>query len=350
MFRKRNRWHVMLLSKEVTIIAACIACALAAVQLQPAAGSVDEVFPELSTAVMTGTANSTEYTSTLPQTLTRVAEYYHTQPINPRVDSVWKLIPGLNGVRLDMNATLQAARKNPTRVPLLFQQIPPSLQMNEFVAEPIYRGNPQKRQMSLMINVAWGTEYISKILSILKQNHVQATFFLDGSWTKKNPEVAKSIVTAGMEIGSHAYNHPMMSRLTRSQMITQLSKTNQAIYGATGTRVTLFAPPAGDFNNLVVQVAAGMKMKTILWTLDTIDWRKPSPSVIVSRIVKKRTPGALVLMHPTAPTVEALPELIGTLKQDGYQLVTVSSLLSPVRSVPQTLTEALQAMHSASKR
>lgn len=348
--KKRKTWRVMLVSKEVAIMAGCVACALIAVQFQPAASTVDDVLPALSTAVMVGQQTTEQQQpASLQSMLMKVAQYYHASPINPRVDSVWKLIPGLNGVQLNLAATLDAAKKYPNQIPLVFQQIPPNISMQDFVAEPIYRGNPQKRQMALMINVAWGTEYLPKILSILKSNHVMATFFLDGSWTKKNPEEAKAIVADGMEVGSHAYNHPMMSRLSRSQMISQLSRTNAAIAEATGQKVSLFAPPSGDFNNLVVQVAAGMKMRTILWTLDTIDWRKPNPSVIVSRIVNKRTPGALVLMHPTAPTVQALPELIALLKKDGYQLVTVSQLLSSERPVPQTLAQAQQEMSRVSK-
>ncbi|PWI58274.1 hypothetical protein BM613_04665 [Sulfoacidibacillus thermotolerans] len=339
----------MIFSRDTAIIAVCIVCALVAAQFQPSKSSVEGVLPALSKAVAQSVEGGTGQQYELREVLAKIAQYYNAEPINPRVDSVWKLIPGLNGVRLDIPATLAAAKQNSAQIPLIFQQIPPSISLNDYVAEPIYRGNPQKRQMALMINVAWGTEYIPQILSILRQNGVRATFFLDGSWAKKNPEVAKSIVLAGMEIGSHAYNHPMMSRLSREQMINQLTKTNEAIFHATGQHITLFAPPAGDFNNLVVQVAAGMKMKTILWTLDTIDWRKPSPTVIVSRIVKRRTPGALVLMHPTEPTVQALPEMIRSLKQDGYQLVTVSELLSSVRPVPKTLAEAQVALSKSGK-
>lgn len=275
--------------------------------------------------------------ASLVEQLRQVAKKVDAPPVNAQVSSAWRLIPGVNGVRLNVEKTLQ----NPGATPLVFDQIPPATGIDAFVAEPIFKGNAAKRQIALMINVAWGTEYVPAILKILREHHVLATFFLDGTWTKKNPGVAKSIVQAGMELGNHAYNHPAMSRLSRTAMITQITRTNEVITSATGTTPTLFAPPSGDFNQLVVRVAAGLHMRTILWTLDTIDWRKPSPQTIVNRIVPKRVPGALVLMHPTAPTVAALPQLIASLQRDGYQLVTVSTLISPVRPVPVSIKDAL---------
>ena len=275
------------------------------------------------------------------QVLERVKRALDAPPVNARIDSVWQLVPELNGVALDIHATMRHWDGLATR--MVFSQTPPRTAMADLVAAPIYRGNPAKREMSLMFNVAWGTEYVMRIVQILREHHVAGTFFLDGSWTKANPGVAKAIVAAGMEVGSHAYNHPMMSRLSRSQMISQMARTNSVITAATGKAVTLFAPPAGDFNALVVRVAAGMNMKTVLWTLDTIDWRRPAPGVILRRIVSRRTPGALVLMHPTAPTAAALADMIRQLQQAGYRLVTVSQMLSPVRPTPATLNEALTA-------
>ena len=194
-----------------------------------------------------------------------------------------------------------------------------------------------------MFNVAWGTEHVPQILRILRERGARATFFLDGSWVRANPAAARQIADAGMDIGNHAYNHPLFRRLSRAQMIAQLEKTNAAIAAATGRRAALFAPPAGDFNDLAVRVAAGLGMKTILWTLDTVDWRRPPAQAILNRIVPRREPGALVLMHPTAPTVAALPAMIAALQKDGYRLVTVSELLDPVRPVPGTLREAQAA-------
>ncbi len=179
------------------------------------------------------------------------------------------------------------------------------------------------------------------MLIILAVHRAKAAFLFDRSFVTKNPQAVKMVLQAGMEVGNHAYNHPMMTKLSRVKMIEQITRTNAAILRAGGVKPTLFAPPAGDVNALVVRAAAGLGMHTILWTLDTIDWRKPPASVILHRIVDHREPGALVLMHPTANTVAALPTMIEKLQSAGYQLVTVTSIISPVRPVPNTYGEAM---------
>ena len=82
--------------------------------------------------------------------------------------------------------------------------------------QPIYRGNPEKPMVALLINVAWGNEYIPKILKTLNDHEAKATFFLDGSWGKKNPDLALMIYEEGHEIGNHAYSHPDLKQ--RSKM------------------------------------------------------------------------------------------------------------------------------------
>ena len=85
--------------------------------------------------------------------------------------------------------------------------------------EPIYRGNPEKPMIALLINVAWGNEYIPEILKILNQHQTKATFFFDGSWVKKNPDLANNILKEGHENGNHAYIHPYLNQRSREDTI-----------------------------------------------------------------------------------------------------------------------------------
>ncbi len=348
--REPKHKKMYVLSVDFLVVTLCVAATVAVSSLTPNAKPSGATFSHLekSMSAIAPLLNQTARLTPeqLKAQLSSVAAATNRPAISAKVDVNWRLIPGLNGVTLNEQATIDRVKWTdntvaPRDVHLVYQQIPPTVDISNFVAEPIYRGNPQKREMSLMFNVAWGTEYVPQILNILHRYHVRSTFFLDGSWTKKNPLVAKSILDAGMELGNHGYNHPMMSRISRDKMISQIQRTNTVIQQATGVTPTLFAPPAGDFNQMVVRVAAGLKMRSILWTLDTIDWRKPQPSVIVSRIVKRHEPGALVLMHPTAPTVSALPSMIEALQKAGYRLVPVSELISPVRPTPATLADYL---------
>jgi peptidoglycan-N-acetylglucosamine deacetylase len=266
----------------------------------------------------------------------QLAKKYNAEPIDAKNDRVWKAIPGLNGLQVDVEATLDHTQGlTGDRIPLVYKQIPPKVSLDDLGALPIYRGNPAKKQMSLMINVAWGTEYLAEILAILDKNSVKATFFLDGSWTAKNGEIAKKIVEKGHEIGNHAYTHPDMAKLGSQRTMQEIVRTNDVIQKATGIRPKLFAPPSGSYSDLTVKTAHGQGMRTIMWTLDTVDWRRPPAATILSRIVPKAQNGALVLMHPTEPTVVALRTMIPELEKKGYRLVTVSELLSQERPIPR---------------
>ncbi|KEO82985.1 polysaccharide deacetylase family protein [Tumebacillus flagellatus] len=271
----------------------------------------------------------------LQQRVEILAGQYDAEPIDARNDRVWKGIPALNGLKIDVAATVKQNEKNPDgRLQLVAKQIPPKVTLDDLGAVPIYRGNPEKKQMALMINVAWGTEYIEDMLKTLDECGVKATFFLDGSWTADNPSVAKEIVARGHELGNHAYTHPDMSKLGAAAQQSQIARTNQAIQKATGITPRLFAPPSGAYNDTTVKTAHGQKMRTVLWTLDTVDWKKPPAATITSRVLNKAENGAMVLMHPTEPTRDALRTLVQGLQKKGYALVTVSQLLDPERPLP----------------
>lgn len=270
----------------------------------------------------------------LKKQIRKEAEAYYIKPVDARVDRVWKAIPGLNGREVDVEATLAKTLKQGDKQNILwvFREIKPKVTLNDLGNVPIYRGNEQKRAAALMVNVAWGTEYLPAMLDILRKEQVKATFFLDGSWLAKHPVEAEKIVKEGHEIGNHAYSHPLMSQVTQERMNKEISRTQELIEKTLHIKSEWFAPPAGDFNDRVVQVASQYGMKTVLWTVDTVDWKKTSsPAMMVQKIEQKVDSGHLILTHPTDRTVEALPQIIRVVKKKGLKLGTVGDVLSSER-------------------
>lgn len=255
------------------------------------------------------------------------------EPINATVDRIWKAIPGYNGLDVNIEASFNKMKRSGKfdANKIVFKEVPPKVHLEDLAIEPIYRGNPQKPMVALLINVAWGNEYIPTILNILNESKVKATFFYDGSWVKKNPELAKMIYKQGHEIGNHAYSHPDLQKRSRNDTFQEISKTNNVIEETIGVKPKWFAPPSGSFNQVTIQVANELNMKTILWTVDTVDWRKPATGEMVSRIVNNAENGAMVLMHPTKPVAEGLDDMIKGIQEKGFQLGTVSELLSEKR-------------------
>lgn len=256
------------------------------------------------------------------------------EPIDAREDRIWKAIPGYNGLVVDKESTYRVAKKKGRKNPAywIMKEKKPKVTLDDLGSLPIYRGNENKPMAALMVNVAWGTEYLPKFLQILDQKGVSATFFLDGSWLKKHPEMAREIKRRGHELGNHGYSHPLMSRISEERVQKEISKTEALIRETTGVESRFFAPPAGDFNSVVVKEAGKMGMKTVLWTVDTVDWRpSSSPEWMVQQVRNKISNGSLILTHPTDRTVKALPQIISTVKQKGIKMGTVNDVLSSKR-------------------
>lgn len=272
-------------------------------------------------------------TNRLYQEIVRKAPHYEKPPLDAKIDSVWKSTPGYNGLKVNLEASYNNMKKNNKfeEKKLVFQQIKPKVHLNDLPASPIYRGNPEKPMVSFLINVAWGNEYLSSMLATLKKHHVSASFFLEGNWVKKNPDLAKIIVDAGHEVGNHSYSHPDLKRLSAARTRDELVRTNEVIKATTGVSSEWFAPPSGSYREETVKIADELKMKTVMWTVDTIDWQKPSPETLIQRVMGKVGNGSLILMHPTEATAKSLDRLITLIEQKGLEIDTVSKLMDEER-------------------
>ncbi|MFJ8235693.1 polysaccharide deacetylase family protein [Ureibacillus sp. NPDC094379] len=269
----------------------------------------------------------------LRQQIEEFSKQNEVEPIDAKVDKVWKAIPGYNGLRVDIKASLKEmkAKGEFDEKKIIYKEISPKVHLEDLDPQPIYRGNPQKPMVTLLINVAWGNEFIPPILKALKNHKVKATFSFDGSWVKKNPELAKMIYKEGHEIGNHAYSHPDLQKRSEAETMDELKKTNEVIQETLGTTPKWFGPPSGSFNQTTVNVAHQLNMKTILWTVDTVDWKKPETSEMVNRIVSNVENGSIVLMHPTKPVAEGLDAMISGIKEKGLKLGTIGDLMSEKR-------------------
>lgn len=205
------------------------------------------------------------------------------------------------------------------------------------VPEPIDQIKTTERAMALTINVDWGEEYLLGILEVLDRKKAKATFFITGRWAKKNPELVKEIASRGHEIGNHGYSHPHPDRISIAANEEEIMKTEKIVQGITGIKMKYYAPPYGERGTPGLRAAQNLGYQTILWTLDTVDWRPEStPEVIAKRIlnpairfgIKPTREGAIILMHPKENTLSALPSILEQLTRDGFRLVTLTELIT----------------------
>jgi peptidoglycan/xylan/chitin deacetylase (PgdA/CDA1 family) len=151
-------------------------------------------------------------------------------------------------------------------------------------------------------------EYTQRILDVLTANYSHATFFVVGNNAEDYPEVLQSISSAGCEIGNHTYGH----------------KVNRAVIKATGESTTVIRPPYGSYNDDVLNV---MQEPVVLWDLDTEDWSSRNAQKVTEKVLENIKDGDIVLMHDIYDsTAEAVEILVPKLKEQGYQIVSVSEL------------------------
>lgn len=265
------------------------------------------------------------------------ANQHEMPPIDAKIDPVWKLIPGYNGLNIDIEESYLNMWPDEQfdETKIIYEETSPKVHFSDLPPSPIYKGNPEKPMVTFLINVAWGNEFIPPILETLKKHHVKATFFFDGSWTKKNPDLAKAIYNDRHEIGNHAYSHPDLKNFSNEKTMNELKMTNDIIEETLNVKPKWFAPPSGSFKDETVKIAHQLDMFTILWTVDTIDWRNPNPSEMVSRVVSEVENGTMILMHPTKSTAEGLEQIIMEIKKKGFKLGTVSDMMDEKRILPK---------------
>jgi len=193
---------------------------------------------------------------------------------------------------------------------------------------PVYQGNSSLQMIAFTFNVDWGEAYLPDLLSILEQNWIKATFFVTGRFASQFPALTAQIATAGHEVGNHGYLHLHVDTVSDVQHREDLVKAEEALQKITGQKTVLYAPPYGEHADHVVLTAAELGYRTILWTIDTIDWQPGrQPETIVSKVVDNAKNGAIILMHPTKPTVQALPEMIRQLQEKKYSFGKVSEVI-----------------------
>lgn len=193
---------------------------------------------------------------------------------------------------------------------------------------PIYAVDTQEKKVAISFDACWGAEYTRPILDILKKYNVKTTFFLVNIWIEDYPELVKTIVAEGHEIGLHSATHPDFAKLSEAQMVRELQDNYDAIVRVSGFKPILFRPPFGSYNNTVIQVCQGMGLHVIQWDVDSLDWKDLSAAEIHQRVVKQVKPGSIVLFHNNGKhTAAALPGIIETLQREGYEIVPISQLI-----------------------
>jgi peptidoglycan/xylan/chitin deacetylase (PgdA/CDA1 family) len=169
-----------------------------------------------------------------------------------------------------------------------------------------------------------------RLLDMLAARNIKATFYVIGRSVDLYPKVVRRAVAEGHEIGNHSYTHRLLSKLSDSEVRTDLARCRDAVGRAAGVQPRTLRPPYGGLLQRQREMAhAEFGYPTILWSVDPLDWKRPGAGVISSRIVSQTSAGGIVLAHDLhAQTVDAMPATLDGLLRRGFKFVTVSQLLA----------------------
>lgn len=196
--------------------------------------------------------------------------------------------------------------------------------------------------------------YTERLLSILHEEQVTATFFVVGKMVAKSPALVQEIAREGHEIGNHSYTHSNLVRLPKQELFKELDQTRSEIAQWTHQGGWVYRPPGGNWDRSMESATKEAGYYMMLWTVLTGDVQGISAERIYGRVLKQATDNGVVLMHSgVEATLEVLPQLIQELRNRGYHFVTVSSILglpSPVRPVPPLQLAQADTSHAPSLR
>ena len=166
-------------------------------------------------------------------------------------------------------------------------------------------------------------------LYILDKYGIKATFFVVGQYIQAYPEIMKKVVSHGHAIGNHTWTHRYHG-FSEAAAAKEFGNTAAIIEKVTGAKTSLFRPPGGVLTNGLVAYAHKNGYVNVMWSADSLDYRSSTPGII-KNVLSQVKPGGVILLHDGGgdrqKTVNALPEIIDSLIEQGYSFVTLPELL-----------------------
>ena len=248
-----------------------------------------------------------------------------------------------NGFRFNLKQPIQTSNGEILRqISFAFQELFPILKsdrISESQQEAYQNWKNQleerlnEKRVAISFDDGPSSELTPKVLEILKQYGVHATFYIMGRHVPGNEEIIKQIVEEGHQVGNHSYSHPLLTKLSPEEVNKQIADTQKLIGDATGgIRPTTLRPPYGGFNRMVAEQAG---IAILNWSVDTLDWKSRNAQSILQEVREGAYNGAIILMHDIHPeSVEALPSLLDFLQKEGYAIGSIEELMGEQPMLP----------------
>ncbi|MFM8560569.1 MAG: polysaccharide deacetylase family protein [Solirubrobacterales bacterium] len=192
------------------------------------------------------------------------------------------------------------------------------------------RGGSARKEVALTFDDG-PSQYTDQVLDILKRYKAKGTFFILGNQINSFPLQLQRTLAEGHALGNHSWNHADFTTLSTGDLRAQLDEVNGTLAAKGAPKINLFRPPYGAYDPKVAAEVSKKGMLTVLWDIDTNDYKQPAPAQMAADAVNQAQNGSVILMHdgggPRENTVAALPLIIKGLRKKGFEMVTLPQLL-----------------------
>ena len=174
--------------------------------------------------------------------------------------------------------------------------------------------------------------YTGRLLDVLKEKKIHATFFLVGEQARLHPDLVRRMVDEGHTVGLHAFRHRDFLKLTEEEKEKDLQQGKEILQSITGKEPVYWRPPHGFRDSSVMKIASAKDLQVVNWSVIPRDWTGIDKQEIYNRVMDKAEDGAIVLLHDgdsplykasRQATVDAVGPLIDSLREKGYHLVSL---------------------------
>lgn len=196
----------------------------------------------------------------------------------------------------------------------------------------IYIGSPDKKILYLTFDNGYENGYTERILDILKEKKVPATFFVTGHYVKDQPVLLQRMVKEGHIIGNHSWSHPDMTRESDEEIKLELERVKEAVAKVTGQKEMIYLrPPRGIFSERTLAISHQLGYINVFWSLAYKDWdvnQQRGGEYAYNQVMKQLHPGAVLLLHSVSKdNAEALGRIIDDARKQGYEFKSLDDLM-----------------------
>ncbi len=193
----------------------------------------------------------------------------------------------------------------------------------------IYMGNNDKKLIYLTFDLGYEAGYTSKILEVLKQNDVKATFFITAHYVNTQPDLVKQMIDEGHIVGNHTVNHKSMPTCSLDTIKKEVMDLHSAIYDKFGYEMKFIRPPKGEYSERTVAYTNTLGYTSVMWSFAYDDWdeaKQGRESYGKKKILDNLHNGEVMLLHATSKdNSNILDEVIKEIKNQGYEFRNIDS-------------------------